>query len=194
FDRLMVIITRVGDFNTQLWAGVLLSLLLLLLRQWKAALFAILTLLGTALANGALKALFARSRPDVLLEPLSSFSFPSGHSSAAFAFFLTLGVLAGREQPPRMRLTWLLLACLPATAIALSRVYLGVHWPSDVLAGAMLAASVCAASLTLVQWRTPMPVLPARVWWLVLPASLGLLGAFTVWALPGAMGLYRYQP
>jgi len=45
-----------------------------------------------------------------------------------------------------------------------------------------------------VQWRTPMPVLPARVWWLVLPASLGLLGAFTVWALPGAMGLYRYQP
>src|SRR5690606_41175008 len=78
--------------------------------------------------------------PDVLLEPLSSFSFPSGHSSAAFAFFLTLGVLAGREQPPRMRLTWLLLACLPATAIALSRVYLGVHWPSDVLAGAMLAA------------------------------------------------------
>jgi len=194
FDRVMVIITRVGDFNTQLWAGVLLSLLLLLLRQWKAALFAILTLLGTALANGALKALFARSRPDVLLEPLSSFSFPSGHSSAAFAFFLTLGVLAGREQPPRMRLTWLLLACLPATAIALSRVYLGVHWPSDVLAGAMLAASVCAAGLTLVQWRTPMPVLPARVWWLVLPASLGLLGAFTVWALPGAMGLYRYQP
>ena len=194
FDYVMVLITRVGDFHTQLWAGVLLCVLLLLLRCWKAAAFAILTLLGTALANGALKALFARSRPDVLLEPLSSFSFPSGHSSAAFAFFLTLGVLAGRGQPPRMRLTWLLLACLPAVAIAISRVYLGVHWPTDVLGGAMLAASVCAASLTLVQWRAPMTVLAPRVWWLVLPACIGLLGAFAIWALPAAIGLYRYQP
>jgi len=192
FDRVMVLITRVGDFHAQLYAGVLLSLLLLLLRQWRAALFSILTLLGTALANGALKALFARSRPDVLLEPLSSFSFPSGHSSAAFAFFLTLGVLAGRGQPPRMRLTWLLLASLPAAAIAMSRVYLGAHWPSDVLAGAVLAASVCAASLTLLQWRAPMNALPPRVWWIILPASLGLLGVYSAWALPGAMGLYRY--
>ena len=192
-DRVMVVITRVGDFHTQLWAGVLLSALLLLLRQWRAALFAITTLLGTALANGALKAAFARVRPEILMEPLSSYSFPSGHSSAAFAFFLTLGVLAGREQPPRLRLAWLVLACLPAVAIALSRVYLGVHWTTDVTAGALLAAGICAASLTLVQWRSPLPALAPRVWWLILPACLGLLGAFSVWALPAAMLIYRYQ-
>ena len=86
-DRVMVLITRVGDFQTQLWAGVLLCVLLLVLRQWRAAIFSILTLLGTAMANGALKASFARVRPEVLMEPLSSYSFPSGHSSAAFAFF-----------------------------------------------------------------------------------------------------------
>lgn len=149
----MVLITRLGDFHTQLWAATLLSLLLLTMRQWRAATFAVSTLLGTALANGALKATFARLRPEVLSEPLTSYSFPSGHSSAAFAFFLVLGVLAGREQPPRMRLTWLLLACLPATAIALSRMYLGVHWATDVLAGALLAATLCATSLTLVQWH-----------------------------------------
>ncbi len=192
-DRLMVVVTRAGDFHTQLWAGVLLGALLLLSRQWRAALFAILTLLGTALANGALKAAFARVRPEVLMEPLSSYSFPSGHSSAAFAFFLTLGVLAGRGQPPRLRLAWLLLACLPATAIALSRVYLGVHWTTDVTAGALLAAGICAASLTLVQWRSPLAALSPRVWWLVLPACLGLLGAFSIWALPTAMQMYRYQ-
>jgi len=192
-DRVMVLITRVGDFHTQLWAGVLLSVLLLLLRQWRAALFAILTLLGTALANGALKTAFARVRPEVLMEPLSSYSFPSGHSSAAFAFFLTLGVLAGRGQPPRLRLTWLLLASLPAIAIALSRVYLGGHWTTDVTAGALLAAGICAASLTLVQWRSPLLALAPKVWWLVLPACLGLLGAFSVWALPTAMQMYRYQ-
>src|SRR5690606_32954606 len=172
----MVLVTRTGDYHTQLWAAVLLCLLLILTRQWRAAAFAFLTLLGTALANGALKAGFARMRPEILLEPLDSFSFPSGHSSAAFAFFLTLGVLARRDQPPRLRLTWVLLAALPATAIALSRVYLGVHWPTDVIAGALLAATVCAASLSIVQWRTPMNTLSPRVWWLILPATLGLIG------------------
>ncbi|AHY41348.1 phosphatase PAP2 family protein [Stutzerimonas decontaminans] len=193
FDRIMVVITRAGDFHTQLWAAVLLCLLLLAARQWRAAVFAILTLLGTALANGALKATFARVRPEVLMEPLSSYSFPSGHSSAAFAFFLTLGVLAGRGQPPRLRLAWLVLASLPATAIALSRVYLGVHWTTDVTAGALLAASICAASLALMQWRSPLTAMAPRVWWLILPACLGLLGAFSVWALPTAMQMYRYQ-
>ncbi|KJH79318.1 bifunctional DedA family/phosphatase PAP2 family protein [Stutzerimonas stutzeri] len=193
FDRFVVVVTRAGDFHTQLWAAVLLSLLLIVAKQWRAATFAILTLLGTALANGALKATFGRIRPEILLEPLHSFSFPSGHSSAAFAFFLTLGVLAGRGQPPRLRLAWVLLAGLPATAIALSRVYLGVHWPTDVIAGAVLASTICAASLTVVQWRAPMNALSPKVWWLILPAVLGLIGAFAIWALPGAMLLYRYQ-
>ncbi|MGK9066676.1 bifunctional DedA family/phosphatase PAP2 family protein [Stutzerimonas chloritidismutans] len=193
FDRFMVIVTRAGDFKTQLWAAVLLGLLLLATRQWRAAVFSIATLLGTALANGALKATFARVRPEILLEPLHTYSFPSGHSSAAFAFFLTLGVLAGRGQPPRLRLAWVLLATLPATAIALSRVYLGVHWPSDVIAGAVLASTFCALSLTLTQWRSPMSALSPRIWWLILPSTLGLIGAFALWALPGAMLLYRYQ-
>ncbi|MDT4833702.1 PAP2 superfamily protein [compost metagenome] len=191
-DSVMVLITRLGDFNTQLAAGVLLSLLLLVARQWRAALFAGGAMLGSALANGMLNTLFARNRPDVLLEPLGSFSFPSGHSSAAFAFFLVLGVLAGRGQPARLRLTWLLLAGLPAMAIALSRVYLGVHWPSDVVAGALLAIGLCALSLSLVQWRTPLTPLPARVWWLILPGCLALLGAIATWQLSEGILLYRY--
>lgn len=192
-DQVMVLITRLGDFNTQLYAGALLGLLLLALRQWRAALFAGLALLGTALANGGLKALFARGRPEVLLEPLHSYSLPSGHSSAAFAFFLTLGILAGRGQTPRMRLTWLLLACLPAIAIALSRVYLGVHWPTDIIAGGLLAGGFCAASLALVQYRQPLEALSARVWWLIVPLCLALLGGAASWALPEALALYRYR-
>jgi undecaprenyl-diphosphatase len=178
--------------HTQLAAAVLLCLILLATRQWRTLGLAIGTLLGTALANTALKAFFARSRPDVLLEPLNSFSFPSGHSSAAFAFFLLLGVLAGRGQPARMRLTWLLLASLPAAAIAGSRIYLGVHWPSDIIAGAVLAASFCALSLALVEWRTPLPALPARLWWLLLPASLGLLGGIATWQWSAELLRYAY--
>lgn len=135
-NPVMVVVTRLGDFRTQFIAGALLGGILLLTRQWRPAIFAIGTLVGTALANQTLKTLFARARPEVLAEPLSSFSFPSGHSSASFAFFLTLGVLASRQQPPRWRLTWVLLAVIPSLSIALSRVYLGVHWPSDIVAGA----------------------------------------------------------
>lgn len=191
-DSLMVLITRLGDMHTQLAAAILLCLILLATRQWRTLSLAIGALLGTALANGALKAFFARSRPDVLLEPLSSFSFPSGHSSAAFAFFLLLGMLAGRGQPTRMRLTWLLLASLPAAAIAGSRIYLGVHWPSDIIAGAVLAACFCALSLALVQWRTPLPALSGKVWWLLLPAVPALLGGITTWQYSAGVLLYRY--
>lgn len=191
-DSLAVLVTRMGDFSTQVAAGVLLTLLLLLARRIQAALFLGGCMLLTALANTGLKQLFARARPDVLLQPLDTFSLPSGHSSAAFACFLALGVLAGRGAPARSRLTWLLLASLPAVAIALSRVYLGVHWPTDILAGALLAGSVCAACLAWLQRRQPMQPLGARTWWLILPATLALLGTASLWALPEAIQKYQY--
>ncbi|NWL79083.1 phosphoesterase [Pseudomonas taiwanensis] len=192
FDHWMVLVTRVGDFETQLLAGALLGALLLLLRQWRPTCFAIGTLLITGLANTGLKHLYARARPEVLVEPLTTFSFPSGHSSAAFAFFLVLGILAGRGQPGRLRLTWLLLACLPALAIALSRVYLGVHWPTDILAGALLAGGISAAGLALMQRAAPLTAMSARVWVLILPACLALLGGVATWALPEALARYSY--
>ena len=191
-DGAVVMITRLGDFRTQFFLGGLLTGLLLLARQWRHALFAGSALIGTAIANGTLKWLFARARPEVLSDPLTSYSMPSGHSSAAFAFFLVLAVLAGRGQPPRMRLTWVMLGCLPALAIALSRVYLGAHWPTDILAGALLACCVCALSLTLVQYRQPLTALSQRVWWLVLPACVALLAFFVLHALPKALLRYQY--
>jgi len=191
-DGILVMVTRLGDFRTQFFLGGLLTGLLLLARQWRHAVFAGAALMGTAIANGTLKWLFARARPEVLSDPLTSYSMPSGHSSASFAFFLVLAVLAGRSQPPRMRLTWVMLGCIPALAIALSRVYLGAHWPTDILAGALLACCVCALSLTLVQHRQPLTALSQRVWWLVLPACMALLAFFVLHALPQALLRYQY--
>ncbi|UUY10046.1 bifunctional DedA family/phosphatase PAP2 family protein [Pseudomonas sp. J452] len=191
-DSIALLITGLGNFATQAAAGVLLTGLLLACRRLDAALLVASCMLFTALANTGLKHLFARARPDVLLQPLDTFSLPSGHSSAAFAFFLAIGILAGRGAPARTRLTWLLLACLPAIAIALSRVYLGVHWPTDILAGALLAGAVCAACLAVLQRRTTLAPLSAKAWWLVLPTSLALLGAVSAWALPEALQQYRY--
>ncbi|MGF6130524.1 membrane protein DedA with SNARE-associated domain [Pseudomonas frederiksbergensis] len=191
-DEVAVTFTLIGEFRNMLVFSALLTGLLLLTRQWRQALFAGGALLFTALGNTVTKHFFARMRPEVLSDPLTSYSMPSGHASGSFALFLAIAVLAGRGQPPRMRLTWLLLGCLPALAIALSRVYLGAHWPTDVLAGAMLAAGVCAASLWLSQRQTPLNPMPPKVWWLVLPSLLALFAFFALRHLPHMMLRYAY--
>ncbi|WP_455922236.1 bifunctional DedA family/phosphatase PAP2 family protein [Pseudomonas putida] len=191
-DEVAVMLTKMGDFRSQFVLAMLLCGLLLVLRQWRPAVFALGTLLFTALGNTLMKHVFARARPEVLTDPLSSFSMPSGHSSASFALFLTLAVLAGHGQPPRLRLTWLLLGILPAAAIALSRVYLGAHWPTDVLAGTMLACFVCAASLTLSQWRQPLPAMASRVWWVVLPMLMVVLAYFATRGFAHSLERYAY--
>jgi undecaprenyl-diphosphatase len=190
-QHIVVFVTSIGDFRAQLLAASLLIIVLAVARQWRHAAFALAATLGTAIANGVLKTFFARARPEVLLEPLTTYSMPSGHSSAAFALFMTLAVLAGRGQPVRLRLTWMLVAGIPALAIALSRVYLGVHWPTDILAGMLLAFCVCAASLAFIQRKDPLPAMSVRVWWLVVPAMTALLGIFAVRAL--SHGVLRYQ-
>lgn len=191
-DEIAVTLTLIGEFRNMLMFSAFLVILLLVCKQWRHALFTGATLLVTALANTGTKYFFARVRPEVLSDPLTTYSMPSGHASGAFALFLSLAVLAGRGQPPRMRLTWLLIGCIPALAIALSRVYLGAHWPTDVLAGAMLASCVCAASLWLSQRSTSLNAMPFKVWWLVLPAMLAMFGFFVLRHLPHTLLRYAY--
>jgi len=191
-DEIAVTLTLIGEFRNMLLFSALLVVLLLLCKQWRQAVFAGATMLITAMANTATKYFFARVRPEVLSDPLTTFSMPSGHASGAFALFLTLGVLAGRGQPPRMRLTWLLIACIPALAIALSRVYLGAHWPTDILAGAMLASCVCAGMLWLSQRQTSLNPMPFKIWWLILPSMIALFGFFVLRHLPHTLLRYAY--
>lgn len=83
--------------------------------------------------SSILKQLYARARPDVVphLDTFGNLSFPSGHATNAMAILL----LAGLLLPSRHRGIWLCLALAGAAAIGLSRNLLGVHWPSDVVAG-----------------------------------------------------------
>ncbi|MCV2224589.1 phosphoesterase [Pseudomonas sp. CFBP13508] len=191
-DEIAVTLTLIGEFRNMLLFSALLVILLLLCKQWRQAIFAGATMMVTAMANTGTKYFFARVRPEVLSDPLTTYSMPSGHASGAFALFLTLGVLAGRGQPPRMRLTWLLIACIPALAIALSRVYLGAHWPTDILAGAMLASCVCAAMLWLSQRQTSLNAMPFKIWWLILPSMVALFGFFVLRHLPHTLLRYAY--
>jgi undecaprenyl-diphosphatase len=89
-------------------------------------------------ASILLKNVFDRSRPEIVPHAAyaSSSSFPSGHSMMAAVTYLTLGaLLASYHQRRRVKAFFLLTATLLVFLIGLSRVYLGVHWPTDVLAG-----------------------------------------------------------
>ena len=191
-DQTMVVMTRLGDVTTQLIASAILCAMLLFFKQRQALFFAGTTLITTAISHYLLKQLFARARPSVLLEPLQSFSFPSGHSASGFAFFLVLGVLASRQQPQRWRIFWLLLAFIPAMGIALSRVYLTAHWPTDIIAGALLASLICAVSLAVTQHQRPIPALPHACWKVMLPSIIVTCAILLSWNLPLAVKLYAY--
>lgn len=111
---------------------------LLVTRQHAMAWLAVLASSGGWAVSIGLKALFSRARPEAVYHATvaSGYSFPSGHAMMSAAVFLTLAALAARLTPR----TWLRVyavgaAGLMAGLVGLSRVYLGVHWASDVAAG-----------------------------------------------------------
>ncbi len=191
-DMVAVLVTQIGNFRTQLVAAALVCALLFFNKQWRALIFFGGVTLFTAIANTTTKHLFARMRPEVLIDPLTSYSMPSGHSSGSFAFFLALAILAGREKPKRMRLICVLLGCLLALTVATSRVYLGAHWPTDILAGALLAITVNAFALALTQRYMELTPVPIKVWWMILPSCAVLYGFFMLSHLSNELVRYAY--
>ena len=127
----------------------------LLRREYHLAALLLLTVVGGGLLSNSLKYAFDRPRPELV--PALTFylapSFPSGHSTLAAATYLTLGSLIARAQKDRrLKAYSILLATLLALLEGFSRVYLGVHWPSDVLGGWLLGALWATLMLLLSRW------------------------------------------
>jgi undecaprenyl-diphosphatase len=102
------------------------------------AAFVLLAVLTGLLAGNVLKAIFDRPRPDLVPHAVYtvSTSFPSGHSMMSAVTYLTLGALLSRaESRKRLKAYFLIVAAFISGAVGVTRVYLGVHWPTDVLAG-----------------------------------------------------------
>jgi len=111
---------------------------LLLARKPRAAAFVGASVTSALLLSLGLKHVFHRPRPDLVphLSYVVSSSFPSGHSMLSAAVYLTLGALLARLQANFVLKAYVLLwALFLAFLIGVSRVYVGVHWPSDVLGG-----------------------------------------------------------
>lgn len=107
------------------------------------------------LASSVLKEAFDRTRPDLVPHDslVYTASFPSGHSMMAAVTYLTLAALLARFQRGRAaKVYFLVLAVIVTMGVGISRVYLGVHWPSDVLAGWAVGASWALLFWLLARW------------------------------------------
>jgi undecaprenyl-diphosphatase len=128
-------------------------------RRWHAAILAATVILADVSSEG-LKLFYGRPRPDLV--PHGSYvysaSFPSGHSTLSAATFLTLATLIASLEPNRgTKIMVYALAMGLVLAVGVSRVYLGVHWPSDVLAGWCLGGAWALAA-----WMTLLRLEPRR--------------------------------
>jgi membrane-associated phospholipid phosphatase len=110
------------------------AVLLLLRRPWSALAFA-LTLYVTVGVSPLLKWFFGRARPEEILVQVETAAFPSGHVAHAAAVAVALALISARWQVVVVGAAYVVL-------MALSRTYLGAHWVSDTLGGALLGASV----------------------------------------------------
>ncbi|MCA9153520.1 MAG: phosphatase PAP2 family protein [Planctomycetales bacterium] len=120
---------------------------LLLLGKPRMMWFVLVSVFGGLLLGLIFKSVFARPRPDLVTHGSYVYtkSFPSGHSLMAAITYLTLGSLLARiQQLWRLKAYLILLAIGVTLAVGISRVYLGVHWPTDVLAGWTLGAAWAA--------------------------------------------------
>ena len=121
----------------------------------RLALLWVLTGLATEATQEALKHLIARPRPTLwpYLIPHSGFSFPSGHALAGATFFPLLAWTWSRARPSERAVAWTL-AVIMALFVGFGRLYLGAHWPTDVLAGWALGAAQAALVLRIGAGRT----------------------------------------
>lgn len=111
---------------------------LILQGMWRTGVFVTVASGGALFVNAALKQFFQRPRPDVVphLRDVMTMSFPSGHALTSAVVYLTLGALSMRIAERRLtKFYCMAMAMLVTALVGTSRVYLGVHYPTDVLAG-----------------------------------------------------------
>ncbi|MDG2520783.1 phosphatase PAP2 family protein [Caulobacter segnis] len=153
-ERAMGELTALGGIAPLVLIASLAVAFLLLKRRGGSALLVALSLSGGVVISQTLKALYNRDRPPDIFraEEVINASFPSGHAMLSTITYLTLGALLAQAMDRRrLKIFIFAAAVLIAALVGMSRVYLAVHWASDVLAGWSLGAA-WAMACWLVAW------------------------------------------
>ena len=148
-------VTALGSYVVLSIVVCAVTIYLLMAGQRAAAFWIFAAVVGGVLLSNALKLVFERPRPDIVAHAARVFtpSFPSGHATLSAITYLTLGaLLAGLHESLRFKLYFLGLAILLTIAVGISRIYLGVHYPTDVLAGWCIGAAWAAFCWSIFNW------------------------------------------
>lgn len=172
-DSVMIAITELGD------AQVLLPVILIALawflvhRLWLTAVYWLIAIGVAEVLTKVLKIALHRPRPGSLYAGIEQFSFPSGHATMSIVVYGFLALLLSRAAPSRFRKAVVTLAVVTLAGvliglIALSRLYLGAHWLSDVLGGLSFGAAWIAALAVAYEYRSHERFWPVRLAMLML--------------------------
>ncbi|CUH08636.1 phosphatidylglycerophosphatase B [Jannaschia seosinensis] len=148
-------LTALGGVIVLTLATLLVGGFFLLQRQWGSMLYLWVAVGGGILISGIAKEAFSRPRPDLVPHGsiVHTASFPSGHSMMAAVAYLTLGVLIARVLTRRRLKTYVLSVAVALTIlVGISRVFMGVHWPTDVAAGWLAGAGWAVLCLLVARW------------------------------------------
>lgn len=147
----MIAITNAGDSPAVALAAVGIFIAFSALRHYRMAGFAGGIVLLGAVFSSVAKRSFARPRPPLeqaLIDLPGSYSFPSGHTIGSMTFAFVMGYLVARAPwHPAARIAVVGMWALYAILVGVSRIYLGVHWPSDVLAAWLIGGALASFSL-----------------------------------------------
>ncbi|MFE8072740.1 bifunctional DedA family/phosphatase PAP2 family protein [Marinobacteraceae bacterium S3BR75-40.1] len=142
-DPVFIAITKAGDSKMLWWGfGLLITYLTATLHR-AAALHVLFAGLAVLLLTYGLKTGFGISRPEVVFPPPNFNSYPSGHASGNTVFYGLLAAFFAQEWPARHRWRVYAVGAIPIVLIALSRLFLNVHWFSDVVGGILLGLAIC---------------------------------------------------
>ncbi len=153
-------ITELGSTWAVIVAAVVAFAFAAAIGPWRHGLIAAITILLASILNAVLKVAIRRERPE-LLDPLiveRGFSFPSGHSALGMVAYGILAVLVSRSRLPRPWRTAIVIGLGALVAlIGISRVWLGVHFPTDVIAGWVAGGVIVLAFAAITRRVSPEP-------------------------------------
>lgn len=187
-----VIFTTLGNFSIVTLGMICISVYLYIMGHWYRLSALAVSVTGGALALSLMKLIIHRPRPPFTdaMTIAKTFSFPSGHSFAAFSFYAVLAWIICREgKSIIIRSTAVVLGLVIVLGIGLSRIYLGVHWPSDVLGGYTAGAAMFIILVTALEIWTdyPRPPLMEKTGRRILAASL-----FLIWVCGVGYSVYSF--
>jgi len=155
-DHFFVLMTHLGYLWGVIPLDVFILIALILRRRFRDGLFFGIAVIGSVVLDVVAKHYFARTRPDLWLsiQPETTYSFPSGHAMGSITLGMAVIILC---WPSRWRWPVMIASVLFVLLVGISRVYLGVHYPSDILAGWTAAIAWTFGMYLLVERNAPPP-------------------------------------